>query len=120
MASQRNKIQQHTRLEPDKIPILDARFCHVHLGSRTTSNIQRKFCLTMIDRYTRWPEAVLVKDTTTETIANTFYSVWIARFGAPVTITTDRDVQFKSQIFEILNNLFVIYAQPHITHRATG
>ncbi|XP_011164915.1 uncharacterized protein LOC105199476 [Solenopsis invicta] len=59
-----------------------------------------------MDRYTRWPEAVPVKDTTAETIANTFYSVWIARFGAPAT--TDRGVQFESQIFEALNNLFGI------------
>lgn len=111
MPCQRNKIHRHTKLEPDHIPVPDVRFHHVHLdlvGPLPLSN-GCKFCLTMIDRYTRWPEAVPLKDTTAGTVANAFYTNWIARFGAPATITTDRGVQFESQIFGALTNLFGIH-----------
>lgn len=57
-----------------------------------------KYVLKMIDCFTRWPEAVPIKDT----IVHTFFSTWVARFGAPDIITTDRGTQFDSQLFEAL------------------
>ncbi|CAK9813882.1 Gag-Pol polyprotein [Anthophora plagiata] len=44
----------------------------------------------MIDRFSRWPEAVPLKNTLVDTVRNEFYNNWIARYGAPETITTDR------------------------------
>ena len=49
----------------------------------------------MIDRFSRWPEAVPLKEISADIIATGFYANWIVRFGAPSTITTDRGAQFK-------------------------
>ncbi|XP_049316981.1 uncharacterized protein LOC125779753 [Bactrocera dorsalis] len=49
-----------------------------------------RYCLTIVDRYSRWLEALPLEDMTTETIAFNFYTHWIARFGVPSRVTTDQ------------------------------
>ena len=57
---------------------------------------------TCVARYTKWPEAFPMGDITAETVARTFVTHWVARFGAPSTITTDRGRQFESRLFHAL------------------
>ena len=76
----------------------DARFEHVHIdivGPLWTSN-RYKYLLTMIDRYSSWPEAIPLYDMTAETVARAFFDNWISHFGAPSIITTDQGRQFES------------------------
>ncbi|XP_042871789.1 igE-binding protein-like [Penaeus japonicus] len=56
----------------------------------------------MIDRFTRWPEAVPLRDVTADSVAKAFISTWVSRFGAPDTITIDRGPQFESGLFNHL------------------
>lgn len=43
-----------------------------------------------------------MEDMTADTVARTFYTHWIARFGAPARITTDQGRQFESHLFRAL------------------
>lgn len=58
--------------------------------------------MTCIDRFTRWPEAIPISNITTDSVAQAFVTHWIARFGFPHIITTDRGAQFESRVFASL------------------
>ena len=53
----------------------------------------------MIDRYSRWLEAIPMQDMTAPTVARAFFNNWISRFGSPALRTTDQGRQFKLDFF---------------------
>lgn len=65
----------------------------------------KRYCLTCVDYFTRWPQAFAMKDQEAETIPRTLYEGWICRFGVPLRITTDQRRQFESHFFQRLNEL---------------
>ena len=56
----------------------------------------------------RQPEALPLVDIKAETVADAFFSEWIAPFGTLVTITTNRGAQFESRLWDNLCNQFGI------------
>ncbi|GFT79144.1 putative gag-pol protein [Trichonephila clavipes] len=58
-----------------------------------------RHCVTIVDRFTRWPEALPVMDIRAETIATAVYRGWISKFGSPSYIVTDQGTQFESELF---------------------
>uniref|UniRef100_A0AAV2MFB0 Integrase catalytic domain-containing protein n=1 Tax=Knipowitschia caucasica TaxID=637954 RepID=A0AAV2MFB0_KNICA len=53
----------------------------------------------MVDRTTRWPEVVPLSSTTSADVARAFIYSWVARFGVPLDLTSDRGPQFTSELW---------------------
>ncbi|BHF76604.1 hypothetical protein SprV_0501970300 [Sparganum proliferum] len=101
---QRSKIQRHNKAPIGTFPGPGARFSHIHLdivGPLPLSN-GCSYLLTCVDRFTRWPEAIPLPDIAAPTVVKAFLSRWVAIFGAPSTIMTDRAAQFESNLFQSL------------------
>ena len=104
---QPSKISRRNHLLPAQFTAPDGRFRHVHMdivGPLPESN-GFKYCLTFIDHFSRWPEAVLLQNTDALTVSRAFVNHWISRYGSPETLTTDQGSQFESQLFSVLLQL---------------
>ncbi|XP_050030113.2 uncharacterized protein [Dermacentor andersoni] len=101
---QRAKVTRHVTPPLGAFSQTSGRFQYVHLdiiGPLPPAGCYR-YCLTAIDRYTRWPEAWPLEGITAEDVASAFFAGWIARFGPPHRVTTDQGRQFESHFFRLL------------------
>ncbi len=104
---QKSKVHHHFTAPLSTFATPDARFDQVHIdlvGPLPPSS-GYTYLLTCVDRFTRWPEAIPVTDCTAETVARAFTQTWIARFGTPSTVTTDRGRQFESHVWREFSHL---------------
>ena len=104
---QQTKIYRHNKASIQPIPFEGGKFDAVHIdiiGPMVESENCR-YALTMIDRYTRLMEVIPISNITAETVAKTFVSQWVSRYGTPTTISHDRGSQFTSELFATLLNL---------------
>ena len=115
VACQRSKVHRHTKSSIKEFPQPHRRFSHIHVdvvGPLPASNGCR-YLFTVIDRSTRWPEAIPMEYETAASCASALLHSWISRFGLPEHITSDRGSAFISGLWSSLANLLGV--QLHYT-----
>ena len=100
VSCQRSKVLRNVVPPIGNFEVPNKRFDHVNLDIVTlpTSN-GFSYVLTIVDRFSRWPTAIPMRDITAETVADSFAHGWVASHGVPSSVTTDRGSQFSSDIW---------------------
>ncbi len=108
------KIQAH--LAPLPILIPQRRFSHLHVDLVGPLKYSNSFnCIfTIIDRMSKWMEAIPLSETSTAACTKTLTFTWISCFGVPETITSDCGPQFTSNLW------FQLYKMLNISHKQTA
>ncbi len=110
ISCQKAKVSTHVHLAPASIPVPQRRFEHVHVDivGPLPSSSGFSYLFTVIDRTTRWPEAIPLAGISAAECAAALFSGWIQRFGVPAYITSDRRTQFTSSLWAALCELLSI------------
>jgi hypothetical protein len=100
VSCQSSKIQTHVQAPLEKIVIPQRRFDHIHVdlvGPLPPSN-GFTYLFSVIDRFSRWPEAIPLSDITASSWAQVLILHWISHFGIPVDMSSDRGIQFTLRL----------------------
>ncbi len=99
-----NKVPRHTRTPPEKFNVPDKIlvWSHIDLVGPLPPSCGFMWIMTIIDRTTRYLEAIPLRDAKARTVADAYLLQWVAKFGVPGHLTSDRGVQFTSQLWEIM------------------
>ena len=109
LACQQAKVTKHVTPPIGDFEVPSKRFqhCNVDIVTLPLSNGFR-YLFTAVDRFTRWPIAVPMKDISTESVLDAFNTGWVQAFGVPSTITSDNGSQFSSALFNQLTRTWGI------------
>ena len=98
----RAKVTKQPAATLQPIPVPQQRFTHVHVdlvGPLPTSKEGFRYLFTMVDRTSRWLEAVPLAAMETAACAEALIGHWVARFGVPARLTSDQGRQFTSALW---------------------
>ena len=111
---QRSKVQTHIRAPLQAFEVPNRRFQHVHIDLVGPLPEARghKYLLTVMDRFTRWPEVIPLKDIDSRSVAQAYTQNWVARFGVPDVMTSDRGPQFISELWSAMSMLLGTQLNP--------
>ncbi|XP_061901696.1 interleukin-1 receptor accessory protein-like 1 [Entelurus aequoreus] len=86
-------------LAPFTVPEHHFDHVNVDLVGPLPSSRSCTYLLTIVDRTTRWQEAVPLTSATSAEVSRAFIGTWVARFGTPLDISSDRGSQFTSELW---------------------
>lgn len=106
---QSSKIVRHQRTPLTRPPTPSERFdaLHVDLVGPLDYSQGYRYIFTIVDRYTRYPDAIPLVDATAAECARALLG-WISRFGMCSHLTSDRGRQFVSELWRELHLLLGI------------
>ncbi|GFU24533.1 transposon Tf2-8 polyprotein [Trichonephila clavipes] len=95
------KFRRHTKSKLGELEQPDERFSVVHIDliQKLLPSERMQYCLTCIDRFSCWMEAIPLPEITAEIVGREFYEHWICRFGVPAKLVTDQGGQFEAELF---------------------
>ena len=98
---QQSKIQSLVKSSVLRIPVPGRRFFHMHLDLEgpLPSSQGFNYLLTIIDRTSRWQEAIPLSSITYEACTQALISTWVSRFGVQDLLTSDQGSQFTSSVW---------------------
>ena len=113
---QKSKIWRHNISALKPFPIPNARFEDLNIDILGPLRLSKgfRYILSVMDRYTRWYEPIPMKNINAETVVEAFLHGWVARFGAPKVIITDRGGQFISEKWKLC--MAYLGTQHNFTH----
>jgi Integrase core domain len=88
---------------------------HVNLVGPLPPSQGYKYIFTIVDRTSRWVEAVPLAVTTAAACADALFQYWIMHYGVPAAITSDRGPQFTWGVWAAVCQLLKI---DHLTTTA--
>ena len=77
------------------------------VGPLQLTDRKNRYILTLVDTATRWPEAIALKNVTTEDVQEGLFSIF-CRIGFPHTMLSDNGPQFKSDMYHQVCRFFNI------------
>ena len=105
LSCQRSKVHTHIKAPLQNFTVPEKRFSHIHvdLVGPLQPSAGYTHLLTIVDRTTRWPEVIPLRETTSVECARALIGAWISRFGIPIDITSDRGPQFTSALWSTIS-----------------
>ena len=119
-ACQKSKVKIHTKtpLSTFETPVRRFDDIHVDIVGPLPISQDKQYLFTIIDRFTRWPDAMPMKNITTSSCCKALLK-WVSKFGVPINITSDRGRQFISRLWNELTNMLK-YEEYYIIPSAMG
>ena len=105
-----SKVVRHVKAPVTVFPPASRRFgsLHVDIVGPLPPPEDFRYLLTVVDRFTRWPEAFPLKEISSTSICRALLRGWFSRFGVPDEVITDRGAQFTGSTWkEMLSSMGV-------------
>jgi hypothetical protein len=99
---QRGKEHKQPGALMHAISVPARKFSQVHMdlvGLLPASSDGHVYLMTIIDRSTRWLKAVPLCNMEASMCTDAYIANWVASFGVPATVTTDRGAQFTPSLW---------------------
>ena len=106
----RSKVVRHVKSPLQPYLPLSARFHSLNLDlvGPLPQAEGHSYLLTVIDRFSRWTEAIPLTEITASACAKAFLRHWVARYSVPRHLVSDQGRQFTSSLWRELMSLLGI------------
>jgi len=98
----RGKIPRQATLQPSLVGEVWDRVSVDITGPHPLSSRSNKYILTLVDHFSKWAEAIPLRNHTAPVVAKALMTHVLSRFGAPCQLLTDRGAEFESELFSQL------------------